>query len=291
LNVDELLADDAFDRPRRRALDLWRTGDLVPGARLFWAGPDGEDHVFGLSATGASDRWQVRSLPGGEDGWAIVTSQTCDVAGAPPGDRAPTVQVCPIRPADPTNTSWLREVELRLHTNFFLVDNHPDGRPWVADLRMSLPLSKAALLGATRVHGFSSEQRTLGFIDHLSIKQGRPALHDDLTSLMVPSLRTLLSGPSATDWKYGIEQIRLIVLDGTRLAPVKVQLLAVLEDKDTVRKPLDAWRAKAAKTLMKQPAGIKLAPTLWAHLPKLAVSTYRDAVPLRMLELDRGEFR
>lgn len=292
MNVDDLLAEDAFDRPRRRALEVWRTGDLVRGARLFWAGPAAADPVVGIDGGAGDDAcWQVRTLPAEQGQWAVVTSQTCDVVGAGPGGRAPTVQVSPVWRANPADPGWVREVELRKHTDFFVLDAHPDGGPWIADLRMSMPLSKGALLTATRVHGFATDKRAVEFAEHVSLKQGRPALHDDLTGLLVPSLRTLLETPQAADWKYGIEQVRLLITDGTRLEPIRVQLLIVLDDATTLRRPLNGWRAKVAKTLAKREAGIRLVPSRWAELSKLDVVAYRGSVPLRLPELDRGEFR
>ena len=98
MNVNDLFSDTPFDADRTNDLDPWRTGDCVPGARFFWAGPNRPDPVTGVDGPGNAAPgapWHIHGLSAEVGDIAIITSQTCDVTAKGPGEQHPTVQVSP----------------------------------------------------------------------------------------------------------------------------------------------------------------------------------------------------
>ena len=77
------------------------------------------------------------------------------------------------------------------------VPDVPTPGEWAADLRISLPVSKAVLLRQSRVHGFREQHQTLEFAERVAAKTRRPALHDAIADGLVPRLREPSALPEA----------------------------------------------------------------------------------------------
>jgi len=295
MNVDDLLPE-AWDPEHVAALDAWQLGDVVPTARLFWAAPDGLDPVTELDSPNGAGVWQVVapkiSTPTPEPlHWCAITTPTCNISACGPGARCATVQVSPVVPLrEPDFTSsQITAVAKHEMVDFVRLTNPPAPGEWAIDLRISLPVSKGVLLGHTPRRGFSCELDEIEFADHLAGRSRRAALHDELSGSMLKSLRALVKkqrGPVVDD----IEQVRLLVCEGSRLAPTKVQLIVVEEtrlnaDNRTIWR---VWRETERKRLGK--LGILLLPLLFRTVGELNVDLYRRAVPLNVPELRRGFF-
>jgi hypothetical protein len=298
--IDAVYLPEAMaDRDLKRALDPWRLGDLVHGVRLFWAAPSGSDCVTGLDVGEVDgDRWAVVQWQPDENGedacvWGVVTSQTCDIATTGPGQRHPTVQVAPLKRLDGTyDPGKIAEIRRGKSVELVYVSVSPELGEWAVDLRMSLPVSKAVLAGQTRRSAFASEREELEFATKVAAKQRRPALHDEIGGKLVDGLRELVTAAqtAGATWPDQLEQFRLLVTGGDRLAPTDVLLVAIAHsDALTARErcELRAWRRRECKRLMKA-ANITLAPVAFVSLNKLDVVRYRDSTPLHVPELGRA---
>jgi len=121
------------------ALDMWRQGDVLEGGPLFWAGPAGNDLV--LPIDGSPEPFHITEDPG--PGRLIVTSQTCDIGGKGPGRFHPFVSTCPVYAL--TDASVLGHVKAGRVSYLVWVRGAPGSGDHVADLRVTMPLSKGIL--------------------------------------------------------------------------------------------------------------------------------------------------
>jgi hypothetical protein len=140
-------------------------------------------------------------------------------------------------------------------------------------LRVSVPVSKAVLLRQTRIPGFTDPAAALQFAERVAGRYRRPALHDAITTGLVPRLRELVKQARNTGelWPDLIEKFRLLVTAGDRLRPTNVALIAVvLQDKldaeDT--RLLRAWRLKEKTRLVKASGTITLGPIRFRTSPR-----------------------
>lgn len=222
-----LLPPGKWDEKLATALDHWRQGDLVPCPPLSWAAPAGvRDPVTQQQAPADAHLGLVAMSHPAPPQWAIVTSQTCDVGAGGPGGRHPFVQVSPVIPFDADEPEWdsLQGFEV---TDRVGLQPPTLGGAWVADLRMSVPVSKAILGQHTPVRGFPDDDLAVVFGQHLAARAGRPALHDFISSTMVAALRTAIrSSKSGSGWWSKVVQLGVLVA-GERLHPTAITLLVL----------------------------------------------------------------
>ncbi|MGH3932041.1 MAG: hypothetical protein ACRDTF_18930, partial [Pseudonocardiaceae bacterium] len=176
--------------------------------------------------------------------------------------------------------------------DFVRLTNPPAPGEWAIDLRISLPVSKGVLLGHTPRRGFACELDEIEFADHLAGRSRRAALHDELSGSMLKNLRELVKkqrGPVVDD---DVEQVRLLVYEGSRLDPKKVQLIVIEETRLTAenRTIWRVWRETERKRLIKLKPVILLLPLLFRTVSELNVDLYRRTVPLNIPELRRDFF-
>ena len=299
--VDATFAGGAFADPALHArLDAWCQGDLVADIGLFWAGTAFEDPVTGVAADPSGGHlWPVIAWDGTpaeelstpETGplqqWSVITSQTCDVVGTGPGARHPFVQVSPLIDLTGADQNTVDAIKRGERLDRVWVDNVPGGGAWAADLRVSLPVSKAVLAAQERRPAFSTEQAALDFAERVAAKLRRAALHDDLTDGLRPRLRELVRADPAAGWLDDVEQFRLLVVQGTRLQPDEVALVVVTLVKldEALRAPLRQWAKQERKRLKK--VGITLGRVRFRDLDSMSVEEYRTSVPLHIPELAR----
>lgn len=312
--VDALYLPGALvDRPTKRALSAWQQGDLVRDVGLFWAGTEDVDELTGLTAEPTTGhRWPVvpwdgvpATTAGSVDadlayadqpatGWTIITSQTCDVVADGPGQRHPTVQVSPLQNIAHLDKSKILGIRRGEKVDLVHIPDVPDRGTWAADLRISLPVSKAVLLRQDRVPGFVDPTAAMQFAERVAAKYRRPALHDEIAGGLVNSLRALVdqARPAGDLWPDLIEQFRLQITDGDRLKPRNVRILAVTLDDLTAadKQPLRVWQTKERRRLLRASDGIVLGPIWFGDLEKVGVGRYRDSDYLRIPELSQPVF-
>lgn len=295
----------------RRELDPWRTGYLVGGLQLFWAGPPGADPLTGLDADApGGDRWPVLAWDGlrataddqdvrddapdpRDSEWGVITSQTCDVMAVGPGARHPTVQVSPLRRlTDAHDPGEIARIARHEMIDYHHVTNPPSDDDWAVDLRISLPVSKAVLLGQEPRSAFRTGQQEHDFSERVAAKVRRPSLHDEVSTTFVDKLRDLVktARKARHEWPERVEQFRFLVLEGERLLPKKAELLVVLkedlsaEDRQPLRTAVEAER----KRLLTH--AIVLTGATFTTLESMRVDAYRRSDPLYVPELGGGAY-
>lgn len=274
-----------------RALDAWQQGDVVEvGKRLMWIGVSGQDALTGVTCEAAGNR-VLASDDGCTTGYAVITTQTCDVIGAPPGSKQPWVQVSPICVVN--DSSQINNIQKGWLLNHVLVtaDLGLSGTNAV-DLRHSFPISKAVLLQQARRSAFTSEVDVLRFAERLAVKAGRASHHDLIGGSLSQALKTVISAEVAKGtWKSPIEQFRVIIAEGTRLQPRRLSLLVITRPPVTsaltkkVNACVKTWKKRERKPLAA--AQIDVEGVEFRTLSDLDVHDYRTAVHLPIEEVTR----
>jgi hypothetical protein len=296
LTIDDLLPD-AWPDDVVAALDSWRLGHLVRCDTVTWlAAAGGADPVTGGDFSDHGDGLVGATAAMGDTGYFAVVSQTCDIAATGPGKRHPFVQICPVRDVgaafDREKVRLIRAGEI---TEYTYLTNPPEpAKEWAIDLRMSVPLSKGALIACSPVEGFANEDDEIDLAARIAAKSERPALHDYLSKDLVDALNTFISKARKMpeDWCEDVEQLRLEV-EGNRLSPKRVRLIVVTDVDfngilNTKKNPLrDHWKSHK-KPL--RAAGIEQAQIAFRYIGKLAIKDYRNSIPLNIPSLGRGRF-
>lgn len=274
-----------WTREQRDLLERWRQGVLLPSCPpLLWAAPAGLDVVTGLqTAPGqAAQQWPSEAKH------AIMTSQTCDIMGAGPGARFACVQVSPVlEVVGVDDDRWRRLCAFEMEDRVGLSPPGLSGR-WLADLRLSFPLSKAVLLGCAPMRAFAGEAGELTFGEHLARRAGRPALHDFITGTIAPELdRTIAACKTGTAWWSRVCEVRVFI-DGSRLAPTTVTLHVLVDSGRLEGDERDRWvtlsQSFAARA---REHGIKVTAPWIQSLDECKAVEYRRSVPLNLPALRR----
>ena len=263
------------------ALNPWRQGDAFADLAMFWAGPEGEDPVTG-APPGEDGDWELVYDHTARAEYGVIRSQTCDIGASGPGRRHPFVDVSPVLNASHLNNGEQMQIRNYAVPYLVMLTQPPADGFWVADLRVSLPISKALLVKQTRLEVFSNEDDRLDFGEMLAAKYRRPALHDAVSEGLTAALKQFAAEPGGPPgWADSVEQVR-IMLKGDRLAPLSAVLLF------TTLLPIDAatsahirtCRTRSAKALKK--GGIRLDSFQIQTEDKIPASIYRSSVPLRV---------
>ncbi|MFI1949393.1 hypothetical protein ACH46F_36775 [Streptomyces virginiae] len=276
-----------------KSLEAWQQGHMLPGSTLSWAAPSGLDVVTGIDSGAeegqeASRGWCHVSVSDLQCHWAIVTSQTCDIVAYGPGARHPFVQVSPVYLLSEVSSNRRNAIEGHEVSHLVALSIPPSPGFWVADLRVSLPVSKHLLANSSPVLAFSSDQDSLDFSEHVAARIRRPSLHDAVSDVMVKSIGQYVKSTNKgnPEWWENVEQLRVLIT-GTRLAPSSVQLVVLQQN------PLDAaqkklwrdWASSFRKILARDK--IALAPVFFTSLDDMSARLYRESVPLRVVEIRR----
>ena len=291
MSIDDLLPT-SWPADTQRRLDAWRQGHLIEADLGIWLAPSAEvDLVTGQAAGGAPGEAVAKGCALADTGFYAVTSQTCDIGAWGPGQLHPFVQVSPVRDVGtsfPAGT--VAQIRRKAFTNLVYLSAPPvENAEWAIDLRISVPMSKGLLAKRDPVAGFRCEEDELDLGARVAKKYGRPALHDTLIEHLVSPLRNCVKTTQGT-WKDEVEQIRLEIVEGTRLQPFRVRLLVLTYTPLSVadRQELRLCRDKLKKTLGKE--RIDIDPVAFMEVDKVTVPRYRQSVPLAIPELQRGEF-
>lgn len=218
--LDATLHPDAFqDRGIKQSLRIWEQGHILAGVPVFWVAPEGHDQVTnsiaaeddeGVDRPGrvisaeptlcvtvwdevdaAVDPDDVGARPAmSDEGWAIVTSQTCDIQATGPGERHTHVQVSPVVRLDgQISAERLKAARAGMVRELVHLADFDEDGDWFADLRISLPVSKGVLLGRTPRAAFATTDMANKFSERVAAKIRRPALHDAVDDPLRKSLR------------------------------------------------------------------------------------------------------
>jgi hypothetical protein len=292
LALDDLLPDP-WPPDIGAALDYWRQGHLIAAEAGVWLAPAGvDDLVTGDSAPGTPGYLRARSDVFGDTGYMAIVSQTCDIAVGGPGQRHPFVQACPVRNIAEFPVEKIEQIKAGMVVEYMLLSQPPVAEAvWAVDLRISVPLSKAVLAAAQPVEGFATEHDEILLGQRIADKFERPAVHDALTGPVFTSLRRLISASKKNQmWCDDIEQIRLDIMEGTRLQPKRVRLI-IYTDAKTVevdKRPLRIWWGSQKKTLKQ--AGIEQSALRFRFVDDCKLKEYRDSIPISVPSLERGRF-
>lgn len=312
IDVDALYVKRALTDARRE-LDPWRQGCLVSGMRLFWAAPGGHDIITGVDVgTHGDEAWNVTpwdgeraiaetddtdtsAWPAARDSqWGVIVSQTCDIMAIGPGSKHPTVQVAPLRRLtgahDPGEIARIQRHQV---IDYHYITNPPaDEGDWAVDMRISLPVSKAVLLGQDPVSAFNTAREEHDFTERYAAKSRRPSLHDEVSTTFVDKIRDIVKQAKSErrEWPERVEQFRFVVHDGDKLQPRKAELLVLLSEflHDEDRRPIRDVVRKEQQRLAEH--GIVLAGAQFQLLGECKADLYRRSDPLYVPELGRGAF-
>jgi hypothetical protein len=268
------------------ALNPWRQGDAFADLALFWAGPEGEDPVTG-APPGEGGDWELVYDPTARAEYGIIRSQTCDIGAGGPGRKHPFVDVSPVYEASDLSNGDRTQICNYAVTYLVALTEPPASGFWVADLRVSLPISKALLVKQTRLEVFNNEEDRLDFGEMLAAKYRRPALDEAVSEGLTAVLREFAAEPGGpAGWADSVEQVR-IILKGDRLAPHSVTLLftTLLPIDATARAHIHTCRTRAARALKR--GGIRLDSLQIQTEDKISAAIYRSSVPLRVEGLGR----
>lgn len=273
------------------ALDVWQQGDVVSvGPRLMWVGVAGEDALTGTSSDVPSGTMTLASEEGYTSGLAVITTQTCDLIGAPPGAKQPWVQVSPVCAVDPSQLADVQKGWLLNHA--LVTEDLGLGGPHAVDLRHSFPVSKSVLLQQTRKSAFRDEVDVLNLAERLAIKAGRASHHDLIGGSFAQALKSLVKAEiEKGTWRSPIEQFRVIIAQGTRLQPRRIRLLVLTHVNATspltrkVNACVKAWKRSERKALAA--AQIDVESVEFRTIDEVRVSDYRSAVYLPIEEITR----
>ena len=305
-----------WSRELRDSLNGWAFGSLTAAPPLMWAQYPGLDQVLQVEVdladeaqgaageevtedasldAGRDDGGGVGAMVVAEGDWGsdengevvagLVVSQTCDVVATGPGARHATVQVAPVVRVEGLNPE--RRVSLK---RWDVVDRallEPQGweGTYVADLRLSVAVSKAVLARHRPLPAFPDERRMLLLAEHVATKVRRPALHDFLSETVRDEIRQAIKlSKGDALWWAPVEEV-LVTASPDRLNPTNAQLLVVSQD------PLDPpakqrWHDLNERLVGRgKTAGIVMRSPQHATASELTASVYRAAVKLHIPEL------
>ena len=305
------------DKSVVRKLNKWSQGCLVPGLRLLWGSPDGDDPIVGETADGSEpNSWWVSEYdepascehPGDSSGrrLGIITSQSCDIVLTGVGAEHAVVQVSPVVRAEDHFPNKIAEIRRQMIGYLVLLDNVPsspegaydpereelaDGT-WVADLRISLPVSKAVLLGTKARSAFRELQRAIEFGEVCAAKIRRPSWHEELAETFPREInKTIETSRKERDeaWLGPVEQVRLQLLEGSKLEPVKVAPLIIF-DSDFPPEYRERWIEVLGEAGRKITKSIEVVTAKVFDLNKMPVKDYRESSPLLLPSLARPPY-
>lgn len=307
--LDATLHPNVFSsRDIKRALLQWEQGHVLAGVPVYWAAPNGHDEITKLTTdedheeADVTDRaaytrprlsvtlWDevdvavdpdvaARSVMS-DTGWAIVTSQTCDIQATGPGERHTHVQVSPVvQLGGQMSAERLKVAKAGMVLELVHLPQFEEDGEWFADLRISLPVSKGVLVGRTPRRAFATTGMANEFSERVAAKIRRPALHDAVDDPLRRTLRETIrqAVDSHKDWPDEVEQFRIQVTVGDRLRPKEVHIWVIcftcLSPAD--RADLKEWKRSVTRNFRRQTDGCELR-VRFTTVDRLSVRDYRD---------------
>jgi hypothetical protein len=206
----------------------------------------------------------------------MVTTQTCDIAEEDARrPLRPWVQIAPVYEV----TDWPRKklAAGRCPKYWVLVPDLAGAHPWVADLRIEMPVEKGWLGEKERIEGFSdeSEKRRVG--NSLTLVRGRHAFSREINTLVASVWDFLASDSEAEDVHErtinAIEEVGLSL--DSYLEPTRAQVVFLttsVVDEDCVEL-LRQWNDAQSTAL--RDGGIALQAVDVRDLTSMSAADYR----------------
>lgn len=263
----------------------FRQGHLIERPPLFYfadlSRPVWDLSVAAAEGVGEDDARQLIELdPEQCPPYGVLTSQDCDITEeGRPNPAQPWVQVAPVYAVDGGD---------RLRERDFIISLDPptlEGGPWVADLRIELPLEKGVLVDRDPIEGFSSEEAYYRFADQLARRRGRPALAAVFHEVISMTFREVKQQSSG--WKRKTKRVRdhvykllLAIQEGTRLDPAAAQLCVVIDDEpdEETKEWFGEWFDRARQVA--EAHGLTLLPVSWIDRRSVDLERYDDLVEI-----------
>ena len=211
--------------------------------------------------------------------YAIVTTQSCDLAEEGPEPQQPWLSVAPVYEA--ANNARLRDRDY-----IFSLAPPALAGEWVADVRIEMPLEKSLLVGRTPVEAFPAEDGYIDFANFLARRRGRPALASVFHEVLTTTTKTVKRA-SKTNLKLArrarenVFKLMLAIEDGTRLKPVAAKLYVVTDGRptDDAREWFGIWWDEARVVAQKN--GLQLQPTGWLNAHGVDLRLLADLIEMR----------
>jgi hypothetical protein len=163
------------------------------------------------------------------------------------------------------------------------LEDIPRGHRWYADLRLLMPISKGLLVTREPRAGVFNEDESLAFGEILAQKFRRPALHEALSEDLPKALEEYVRNAGANRQPFAkVDQVRLHLLEGDRLAPVRGRLVVLTENSELDADEQAVWldlNRSAAQVF--QMHDITYAPLVHFDVTKMPAALYRNTVPVR----------
>jgi len=212
--------------------------------------------------------------------YGIITTQSCDLAEERPNPRQPWLAVAPV---------YEVEAGVTLLDRDYVYEVGPacaEGGPWVADLRIEMPLEKSLLVGRTPIDAFPDERGYIQFARFLARRRGRPALASVVHEVLSGVTRRLKDEHKgqrrlARAARGNIYKLKLAIENGSYLAPVAAKLY-VITDGDTTNEThawFDLWW-NAARPVAEE-HGLQLLPTGWMNAEGVDARLYDELIEMR----------
>jgi hypothetical protein len=269
--IQEPWPDDVFDALRR-----FRLGHLIEDPPLSFEG----FAAIPLWSPGNGDRpadngpVEVPGCP-----YAIITTQTCNIAERPPKGAWPWIQVSPVyRLADE------EAIGDRIYLHRLTAATLPAG-VWVADLRLEVPLEKSHLVGRDPIDGFANEDDEIVFGEMLGRQRDRAALHDVVNDVLYGRWRKKRANNKSRARRLfeNLHMVGMLIQQGTRLEPIAVELHFVGAGKpisEEDREWLEAWWDKASEEAQDSTPALNLFPNVYHDGSAMDITVYDDLIPL-----------
>lgn len=278
--------------------DEWRS-EVVAAAEKFQQGDLIGDPPIGYAASLRYAVWALtRQEAGGEadpgddvvhlsldrddvPGYGILVSQTCDIAEGGRTPVHPWIEVCPV---------YEREAVDRPPEYLFPLDRMeaPDGRMWVADLRLTVPLEKGLLVGREPIDPFAgSERNRIRFGLKLGERRARAALSDGVHILIAQTLskRSRNNRKAAKAVRTCVYKLMLQIPEGegTRLDPKAVRLHVIYQasqqsSEERMRDWFQSWWDNAHAVAEED--GVRLLPVVFHDRTSMDVASYDSLIPI-----------
>lgn len=209
--------------------------------------------------------------------WGIVVSQTCDVSeeGAA---MQPWVEICPVYEVDAAETP-------PEYMHLLNGMQAAEGRIWVADLRLTVPIEKGLLVGRARGDPFAgSEEARIDFGVKLGWRRARAALSAGVHVAIRETLkkRRANNKNAARAVRTCVYKLMLQVQE-SRLKPRAVRLHVVYQvsgdcTDERMREWFERWWEKANEAAKEE--GIELLPTVFHDRTSMDVKLYDGLIPI-----------
>lgn len=295
-NIDDLIAGVDW-APHVEQLARWRQGHQLVGIPVLWLAPPGIDPITGIEhpADDIAPVFDETRYP-----W-IITTQTCDLGGTPPGDRHPFIEVAPVIHASSLDKNRVRLAREGKAGDLIAVRSpfsghepaDPEKPEWFADIRLEVPVSKTVLLDRDPIDGFPTDDDYIAFAEMLAYKKRRPALHEALAEDLPRLLDKFVAdnGPRKQCFAK-VEQVRILVTDQQRLDPAAAALYILTNGVALTEEESEIWnRFQAQASTMLKRQGITLGPAIHCDVSDLNASVYRITVPVHSAQLNALRFQ